>query len=272
MIQAKCIQKFRDKSNHIYGYRLVDFNGQTQDVQPKNLKQAIVNKQIHVVNLTLTKDGRLVDTTEERLKSSVLGKEPQKGKSYPEKEYEWLLEISTIIFKALNCGEPGYCGDSDELHEFESDELEKIHCNSLAFDYLDCIKDEYKAFGGDREDFESEWGLVYLTYGNLKTKEVEIYLGSRTFQMDQFAASRTINNKNDLNELIKDAKLLYNDYKKQDAEYKKFYIILEKANVDEKVLMNKFKEAIQNGKYPQKERYSYADFINFGKQIGMIKQ
>lgn len=63
MIQAICIRRFRDKSNRIYRYRLVDFNGQTQDIQPKNLKQAIANKQINVVNLILTKDGRLVDTT-----------------------------------------------------------------------------------------------------------------------------------------------------------------------------------------------------------------
>ena len=55
MIQAKCIQKFRDDKGKIYGYRLVDLNGQTQDVTPDNLKRAIHNKQINVVNLTLTK-------------------------------------------------------------------------------------------------------------------------------------------------------------------------------------------------------------------------
>jgi len=77
MIQAKCIQKFRDKNNHIYGYRLIDINGQTQDVQPQNLKQAIASGQIHVVNLTLTTDGRLIDTSEQQLKSKQLGPEPQ---------------------------------------------------------------------------------------------------------------------------------------------------------------------------------------------------
>ena len=39
MTQLKCIQKFRDDSGKIYGYRLVDFNGQTQDVTPENLKK-----------------------------------------------------------------------------------------------------------------------------------------------------------------------------------------------------------------------------------------
>lgn len=76
MIQAKCIQKFRDKTGKIYGYRLQDLNGNTQDVQPENLKVAIRNKQIHIVNLTLTTDNRLVDTTEKQLQTKVLGKAP----------------------------------------------------------------------------------------------------------------------------------------------------------------------------------------------------
>ena len=78
MIQAKCIQKFRDDKGKIYGYRLIDINGQTQDVQSDNLKLAIRNKKIHVVNLTLTTDNRLVDTTEKQLQAKVLGKAPTK--------------------------------------------------------------------------------------------------------------------------------------------------------------------------------------------------
>ncbi len=77
MIQLKCIQKFRDDSGKIYGYRLVDFNGQTQDVTPENLKNAILNGQVNVVNLTLTSDGRLVDTSEKSIKTEpILGKPP----------------------------------------------------------------------------------------------------------------------------------------------------------------------------------------------------
>lgn len=76
MIQAKCIEKFRDKTGKIYGYRLIDLNGNTQDVRPDNLKVAIRNKQIHVVNLTLTSDNRLIDTTEKQLQSKALGDAP----------------------------------------------------------------------------------------------------------------------------------------------------------------------------------------------------
>ena len=33
MIQATCIQKFRDKHNNIYGYRIKDTTGKTLDVK-----------------------------------------------------------------------------------------------------------------------------------------------------------------------------------------------------------------------------------------------
>ena len=67
MIQAKCIEKYRDKNNKIVGYRLVDLNNRTQDFTPEALKNAIDNKKIHVVNLTLTSDGRLITISDKGL-------------------------------------------------------------------------------------------------------------------------------------------------------------------------------------------------------------
>lgn len=61
MLAVKCIQKFRDRNNKIYGYRLQDSNGYTKDVRPEDLKAAIANNKVSVVNLTLTSDGRLLD-------------------------------------------------------------------------------------------------------------------------------------------------------------------------------------------------------------------
>ena len=63
MVKAKCIQKFRDKHNKIYKYRLQDQQGNTKDVTPDQLKQAIKNNQITITNLTLTSDNRLINTT-----------------------------------------------------------------------------------------------------------------------------------------------------------------------------------------------------------------
>ena len=62
MIQATCIQKFK-KNNRIYGYRLQDSQGNTKDVTPDQLKTAIQNQQINIINLTLTSDNRLIATT-----------------------------------------------------------------------------------------------------------------------------------------------------------------------------------------------------------------
>ena len=69
MIQVKCIQKFRDDKGRIYGYRLIDLCGKTQDITPENLKAAISNKLITVVNLTLTTDGRLISTKEKGIQN-----------------------------------------------------------------------------------------------------------------------------------------------------------------------------------------------------------
>lgn len=62
MLQAKCIQKFK-KNNTIYAYRIQDFQGNTRDVYSDQLKQAIRNNEINIVNLRLTSDNRLVSTT-----------------------------------------------------------------------------------------------------------------------------------------------------------------------------------------------------------------
>ena len=77
MLYVKCIHKFRDKNNNIIGYRLQDLNGQVQDVKTANLKNAIKAGNVHVVNLKLTADNRLIDSTEKVLKNTkVLGEAP----------------------------------------------------------------------------------------------------------------------------------------------------------------------------------------------------
>lgn len=61
----KCIRKLRDKSGRILGYILVDSSKTQKQVSAERLKDAIYNYQAKVINLTLTKDNRLVDTTED---------------------------------------------------------------------------------------------------------------------------------------------------------------------------------------------------------------
>lgn len=61
MIQAKCIQKFKDFNGNIKCYVLMDIKGQTIQMSVEELKRAIAQEQIYIINLTLTSDGRLVN-------------------------------------------------------------------------------------------------------------------------------------------------------------------------------------------------------------------
>lgn len=101
MIQAKCIDKFRDANNKIIGYRLIDLNGQTQDVKSENLKRAIENKQINIVNLTLTSDYRLVDTNEKQLKLKSLGTVPKVAESAYNKKYVEVAKAMVALEKCM---------------------------------------------------------------------------------------------------------------------------------------------------------------------------
>ena len=41
MIKAKCLQKIRDKNNHILGYKLQDINGNIREFNAKYIKEQI---------------------------------------------------------------------------------------------------------------------------------------------------------------------------------------------------------------------------------------
>lgn len=60
MVQATCLDKYKDNNNVIIGYRIQTDDGKIGDVTSKELKKAIINKQITVSNLRLTKDNKLV--------------------------------------------------------------------------------------------------------------------------------------------------------------------------------------------------------------------
>lgn len=71
MLKVKCIHKMRKlNTGEIYGYRIQDEHGRINDVTPNELKNAILNKTVECVNLTLTKDGRLINKTEKAAKAT----------------------------------------------------------------------------------------------------------------------------------------------------------------------------------------------------------
>lgn len=62
MIIAKCIHTFRKENGTIYGYRLIDRRGQIRDIKSIQLRKAMIENKIQVVNLRLTKDYRIIGT------------------------------------------------------------------------------------------------------------------------------------------------------------------------------------------------------------------
>jgi hypothetical protein len=105
-IQAKCIEKFRDKNNIIVGYRLVDVSGKTIDVKPDILKSYIKTGKITVVNLTLTSDNRLLscepkqselqklqkDTVQQQMNKSAASSVKATARAYTTKFLAYLLQ------------------------------------------------------------------------------------------------------------------------------------------------------------------------------------
>ena len=61
MLRVKCTLKIRNSKNNIIAYKIVDEHNRINTVKPEELKQAIKNNIVECTNLTLTKDGRLVD-------------------------------------------------------------------------------------------------------------------------------------------------------------------------------------------------------------------
>lgn len=65
-ITCKQLGKYKDKSGKIIGYRLVDQAGAQTQMKSEELKARVKAGNLNVVNLTLTKDGRLIDSKEHR--------------------------------------------------------------------------------------------------------------------------------------------------------------------------------------------------------------
>lgn len=60
---TRCIEKYRNNNGVILGYLLIDVNTcQTAQVESNELKKLIKSGRIKVENLTLTRDGRLVES------------------------------------------------------------------------------------------------------------------------------------------------------------------------------------------------------------------
>lgn len=215
MIQAKCIQKFRDKAGKIYGYRLIDLNGNTQDVQPDNLKTAIRNKQIQVVNLTLTSDNRLLDTKEKQLQSKALGEAPIVPEIPP------IVEDTKYnnVAKALILLDKEQIGMGDDYEEAVENIVYSAYNNSSEIDKL---KSKY-ASNEREQELDKLAHKAYMHLLNNKPDQIEFILNSWTlYSYDTFERHIQYENVNSISKsnIYKALSLVYK-YTKENKLSKK---------------------------------------------------
>lgn len=76
MVYAKCTEKFRDNTDKITGYMVVDNYGHGKRFKSEDLKGFIRNGKLCITNLTLTSDNRLIDTSDKRYLRKKIGSTP----------------------------------------------------------------------------------------------------------------------------------------------------------------------------------------------------
>lgn len=126
-IKIKCLKKQRDKNNNIIAYLVQDRSGNKKVFSAKELKAAIYDFRFDCINLTLTSDGRLVDTTPtntepKSTKSQALApkKAPKEtpnvvakqSKNTPINDYVMTLEILNKVFNFIEEDIKAYYKDS----------------------------------------------------------------------------------------------------------------------------------------------------------------
>lgn len=70
-MKVRCLHKYRNGNNQILGYKIQNTQGETIDVSAEQLKMYMYSKQMDVVNLQLTRDGRLIDKPAEKFTSGT---------------------------------------------------------------------------------------------------------------------------------------------------------------------------------------------------------
>lgn len=145
MVQAKCILKFRDKNGKIIGYRLQDPTGYIKDVLPEQLKKAINAKKIHITNLTLTSDYRLVDNGDIECKDTR--SESDKTADFITKSRLFGYEIEELITTNNNKVYIVKTGEQDYLI-YIPDEVKVLGLKFSQYIRRKCWRAKVKVVGG----------------------------------------------------------------------------------------------------------------------------
>ena len=105
MIRARAIKRiyrpvlsFDKEPTEVIGYTLEDEQGNLKDVEKEQLKRAIRQRQIEVVNITLTKDNRLMfreQRTKKQFKSTITEEMRQEAETYE--------ALTNMIYGGVQC-------------------------------------------------------------------------------------------------------------------------------------------------------------------------
>lgn len=262
MIKAKCTKKYRDNKGRIYGYELVDLNGNKQEIKAEELKSEIYKKHIDVVNLTMTSDNRLIDKKEKTDKKPVTAASSMKR----------------LINKVREC-EQKFCSNigSGQINNVKSQLLE-----NEALTYRDIIDNIYKDF----------YMIVDITVNN-KDKEIRMKLISEskndnTVQYklltdDLVLIAHSLIDREVMQDIedkfnsmyIRTSVIIREDKERlaREHEIKEYYkhnFSIDMLNRDQ--LLNAFEQAVNDGEISKKESYSYTewDLQKFAASKGMV--
>lgn len=215
-MKCLCISKYRENDGTIFQYVLEDAKQVKKIFESQQLKDLIRSGQLEVVNLTLTKDGRLIDKKFENFKVSR-----KQGDKHMER-YEDLLY-------RINWKE---CGAEQQL----KDRIESIQ-------YLD-ITDEkgYQMGFIFTEEIQSLIEKIQRAYDNIKITDNKTEINSEVFYTCTIEGAKTTLKRTELITKGKkpenySEKMVYNSY--QATKY--LNIIRQSEHITESILVKVWK-------------------------------
>lgn len=175
MVKAKCLQKIRGKNKQILGYRLQDTKGIIRDFNSTFVKEQIKTGNLRLVNLTLTSDNRLVDSTQET---------PNKKKIDTESILK-IIQKAKLLGRAKDiptaCGHNCYLVSKTDTEHiiYIPDNVTQLNMNDYERPFTDEIcdlKGSIKVIGGtglkDTQYMFDECEVQSLDLSNLDTSNV----------------------------------------------------------------------------------------------------
>lgn len=101
MLLMRCIGKFRDKQGRVYGYTLMSNSGRKRNVDGNDIKRAISRGEYRVINLRVTKGGKIIDTEERpddtnRYVTKLISKKEEEEKRKAENDINELRDLCRL--------------------------------------------------------------------------------------------------------------------------------------------------------------------------------